>query len=221
MKNSFDLFGEALLAYSRGKKSRFFFEDEKGILYEQPISSYLASKKPFTKLERKMVSLSYGKILDIGCGAGGFIPELMKKGNVFGIDISSTMIKICRKRGINNVKVADIFKFKTKNKFDTILLLDENVGLAENVRKTKKLLKVLSNLLSENGQILANIEEVKGKNYSIWKARAVWNNKKGPWFKWIKLNSKLLRKLCNKQRLKCEIVKRDGKRYIARVKRLK
>jgi len=40
------------------------------------------------------------------------------------------------------------------------------VGLAGTIENTKKLLKKLSNLLSPNGQILANVEDVKkGSSY--------------------------------------------------------
>ncbi len=216
MNYSFDLFGDALVSYINGNRNKFYFEDKKGKKYEQSISSYIDKKRSFTKLERKIIFLSHGKILDIGCGTGSFISALMKRGKVLGIDISSNMIKICKSRGINNVKIKDIFGFKSKNKFDTIVLLDENIGLAGTVKNTKKLLKKLSSLLSSKGQILANVEEVAG-NYYIWEARALWNGKYGPWFKWIKFNSSFLIKLCQKQGLKAEVVSKDKKRYIIKI----
>jgi len=217
MKDSFHLFGDALLAYLHKDKTKFYFEDKQGNKYEQSVSGYFDKNKPFTKLERKMISLSRGKILDVGCGTGGFIPHLSKKGDVLGIDISPSMIKICKERGFKNVKVADIFKFKPKNKYDTILLLDENIGLVETVNKAKKLLKKLSKLLAPNGKILANAQEAGKKDYDVWEARALWKKQHGPWFKWIKFNSRYLTKICNEQGLRAQIIERDGVRYIVKI----
>ena len=99
-------------------------------------------------------------------------------------------------------------------------MLDENIGLAGTIENTKKLLKKLSSLLSLNGQILANVEDVK-KDYVIWEARCTWKKKHGPWFKWIKFNSKFLIKLCEKQGLKAQIIKRDKPRYIIKIQNSK
>ncbi|MBM3230428.1 class I SAM-dependent methyltransferase [Candidatus Pacearchaeota archaeon] len=218
MRGAFDLFGKAAIAYLHGEVSTFYFEDKKGDTYEQSLSCYFDKNKPFTRLERKILSLSKGRILDLGCGIGSFIPELAKRGKVQGIDISPTMIRICKNRGFKEVEVADIFKFKSQNKFDTIVLLDENMGLAGTLNKTKKLLRKLSHLLAPEGQILANIEEVKG-DYSIWEARALWKNVRGPWFKWIKINSKFLIRLCKEQGLSAEVIQRDGPRYVIRIRK--
>jgi len=215
-QGAFDLFGKALLAYAKGDRNKFYFEDVVGHRFEQPIAPFFSKMKPFTKLEREIISLSRGRILDVGCGSGGFLSSLRKKGDVLGIDNSPSMIQICRKRGLKNVKVADIFRFKMHQKFDTICLLDENMGIAENVDGVKKLLVALSNLLNQKGYILANAEEIRG-NYSKWKARCVWKGKKGPYFNWIKINSSFLRRICRLLHLNCRVILRDNKRYVVKI----
>ena len=57
MKNGFDLFGKAVLAYSKGDRSKFYFEDSKGNLFEEDISKFFRSERQFYKLERKIVYL--------------------------------------------------------------------------------------------------------------------------------------------------------------------
>lgn len=152
MKKSADLFGRALLEYSKGYKDKFFFEDSKGNKYKHPLRKYFRDFKKFTKLEKKIISKSKGDILDLGCGTGNYIPYLNKKGNVLGIDISRSAVEVAKKKyGLNNVKVADIFKFKTQKKFDTIVLLENNLGMSGTLIKTKKLLKILSSLLKKDG----------------------------------------------------------------------
>ena len=157
------------------------------------------------------------RILDVGCGPGNYIPYLKKKGTVLGIDISPEVIKVCKERGIKNVKVANIFKFKTKEKFDTIVLLENNLGMAETIPKTKKLLKILSNLLKENGQILTNAREVKtGKVYD-GKMRFLWKKKKGKYICWISFNSKYLKELCKEVGLSMQVFDREGHHYLAKI----
>jgi 2-polyprenyl-3-methyl-5-hydroxy-6-metoxy-1,4-benzoquinol methylase len=63
------------------------------------------------------------KILDVGCGPGNYTPYLNKKGKVLGIDISPKVIEVCKERGFKNVKVADIFKLKIREKLAKTLSL--------------------------------------------------------------------------------------------------
>jgi SAM-dependent methyltransferase len=218
MKGGFDLFGKALLAYTKGDRTDFYFEDSTGQKYNEDIAKFFREKKAYYPLERKIVSLSKGEILDIGCGTGGFIPGLMKRGKVLGIDNSKIMIDICKKRGIRNVRFADIYRWKTKKKFDTICLLDENIGITESVKGLKILLKKLATILKKDRQILANIEDIID-NYEIWRARCVWKGEKGKYFRWIRFNSQFLVKLCGDLGLKAKIIARDGKRYIIKIEK--
>lgn len=220
MKKSMDLFGKALLAYANGDKSKFFFADSSGNKYEHPLSKYFRDYKQFTKLERKIISLSRGNILDLGCGTGNYIPYLMKRGKVLGIDISPRIIQVAKKRyKLKNVLVANIFNFKTAKKFDTIVLLENNLGLGQTISKTKKLLKLLTNLLNKNGQILTNGKNIPDRDYFVGELIPIYRGLKGPGFGWISFNTKYLKKLCNELGLKLEIINRDKGHYLAKITR--
>ncbi len=218
MKKSMDLFGKALLDYSRGSKNKFYFIEGDGEKHEHPLRQYLKSRS-LTRFEKKMVDLSYGDILDVGCGTGKYIPHLMKHGKVFGIDISSDAIRVARKNKIHNCTVADIFKFKTTKKFDTILLISNGLGMAETVPKTTKLLKILSKLLKKNGQIITTSRNVFGGKYHVAKLYPFYKNTKGKKFMWISFNSRFLSSLCNKAGLKLEVIDRGKRYYLARIAR--
>ena len=62
----------------------------------------------------------------------------MKRGKVIGIDISPTVIRVAKARGLKNCKVANIFTWKPRQKFDTIALIENNLGIAETPEKTKE-----------------------------------------------------------------------------------
>lgn len=220
MKKSMDLFGKALLGYLHGDKSPFFLVDSKKIKYKINLQKYFRDYSQLKSLERKAIYLAKGNILDVGCGAGNYIPYLTKKGKVLGIDISPNVIKAAKERGVKNVKVANIFSFKPKNKFDTILLMENSIGMAETVKKTKKLLRILKSLLSKNGQILSDIRNVpRGQQQSIFEGEnfPIWKNEKGDKFKWLSFNSKYLTTLCEEEGLKLRIIARNKTQYLAKI----
>ncbi len=167
MKQSMNVFGRALYGYHKGDRDRFYFIDQKGKKYPWDLKRYFRNYRQLSGLEKRIISLSYGNILDVGCGPGYYIPSLMKRGRVIGIDISEIIIRITKERGLKNCKVADIFKFKTRNKFDTITLLENNLGMGETLSGAKRLLRMLSSLLKENGQILTISKRIRKKDFFI------------------------------------------------------
>ena len=215
MKKSMDLFGKALLSYLHGDRDKFFFGNSSGDKYAHPLKKYFRSYDKLTRLERKIISLANGEILDVGCGTGMYVPYLAKKGKVTGIDISTNIIRVAKEMKIKNVFVADIFKFKPKKKYDTIVLLENNLGMAETLKRTKQLLKILGSLLKENGKILTNIRNVPRGTYFVGELYPIWKGQKGQKFKWISFNAKFLRKLCDEEGLKLKIVDRDKWNYLA------
>jgi len=216
-----EVFGQALLDFSRGDNEKFYLQDSKGKKSEQKLSKYFRNYKEFTNLERKIIFLSKGEILDVGCGTGQYIPHLMKKGKVLGIDISSKAIQAAKEKyNLKNVKVADIFNFKPSKKFDTIVLLENNLGMAQTIPRTKKLLKILSNHLNTSGQILTDAHEVKGKNHDTvfnGELRPVWKGKIGDKFMWINFNSGYLKELCEEMSLNLKVIGRNKTSYLAKI----
>ena len=214
-----DFFGQALLAYYQGERKPFYLSDA-GNTFEQPLKKYFREYRQFDKIEKKLISLARGNILDVGCGTGIYIPHLMKRGNVIGIDISPTVIRVAKARGLKNCKAANIFTWKPKQKFDTITLIENNLGIAETPEKTKKLLKKLSSLLTENGQILSNCGAVQTSEFYIHHYTTIYNGKKGQPFKWISFNEKYLAKICKETELKMQIIGRKKYEYLAKINKL-
>ena len=91
------------------------------------------------------------KIIDLGCGNGGFVYWLQQIGyqNAEGIDISAEQIETGQKLGIKNIKQADIKEFlitQLPNNYDVIFMRDilEYFNKEEILDVLEKVYKTLS-----------------------------------------------------------------------------
>ena len=210
-KQSMDLFGEALKSYSQGNKVKFYLKDGSGELFRLDLGRYFRKINQLSKWEKKLIALSYGDILDVGCGTGNYIPLLSRRGKVLGIDISPKIIDIAKENGCRFCKVADIFTFPTTKKYDTITFLGNNLGIGGTVNRTKRLLKKLSNLLKSNGQILAIARNLPDRKFVEVEIRPIWNQKVGPKFGWIHFNINYLSELCQQAEFRLKVL--QGNQY--------
>ena len=130
-------------------------------LDDLPVSYLFRNYKEMNALEKKALDLSFGKVLDVGAGAGSHSLYLQNKRNldVAALDISPKSIEICKARGVKNAVCEDFLKF-SNDKFDTILLLMNGTGIFQSLKKLDQYLQKLKNLISENGQILLDSTDI-------------------------------------------------------------
>lgn len=158
-----DLFGKAILDYQTQNapeplitSTSISDEDEMDVAY------LFRSYDMMPKIEQKALQLAYGKVLDIGCGAGSHALSLQNDRNltVKAIDISKNAIKACQLRGLENTEVTSILDLKTDEKFDTLLLLMNGTGIFETLEKSSLYFQKLKSLLTEKGQILIDSSDL-------------------------------------------------------------
>ena len=130
-------------------------------LDDLPVSYLFRNYKEMNDLEQKALDLSFGKVLDVGAGAGSHSLYLQNKRNldVAALDISPKSIEICKARGVKNAVCEDFLKF-SDSKFDTILLLMNGTGIFQSLKNVDQYLQKLKNLISENGQILLDSTDI-------------------------------------------------------------
>jgi len=107
------------------------------------------------------------KVLDIGCGIGNYLEELLQRGcSVTGIDISINMLQLSKARlqkysSNPPLSLADIEKLPfNNNKFDLVFC----VGVLEYLKTDEKALSEISRILKPGGRIfltLPNILSIK------------------------------------------------------------
>lgn len=130
-------------------------------LDDLPVSYLFRNYKEMNALEQKALDLSFGKVLDVGAGAGSHSLYLQNKRNleVTALDISPKSIEICKARGVENAVCEDFLQF-SKTKFDTVLLLMNGTGIFQSLEHIDQYLQKLKNLTSENGQILIDSTDI-------------------------------------------------------------
>jgi len=119
------------------------------------------------------------KILDVGCNTGNLGEKLIKNKNceVWGIDYSKRVVGIAKKR-LNKAIFFDIesYKIPFKNeKFDIIIFGD----ILEHLRYPEDILKKYSQLLNEDGLIIASIPNVASIKVRLKLLFGNWNYKLG------------------------------------------
>lgn len=95
------------------------------------------------------------RILDAGCGTGINMKFLLSKGHlVYGIDLSTDALALCRKRKLNNVKKGSILNLPFQNNFFDALICIDVVGSMSSNRNIEKAIQEFYRVLKPGGFLL-------------------------------------------------------------------
>jgi SAM-dependent methyltransferase len=106
--------------------------------------------------EREAFEFVRGRVLDIGAGAGRHSLEAQSRGlETVAIDISPGAVEVCKRRGVNDVRLLPLEEIDERlGVFDTALLMCGNLGLAGSAEETVALLRRLHGVTSPDGRIV-------------------------------------------------------------------
>lgn len=182
------------------------------------------------ELEKFALENSKGKILDIGGASGCHAKYLSEKGEVvLSIDISEGSVDFMISEGLI-AKQIDILNLKNE-KFDTILILMNGLGIAGTLAKMPAFLSHLKSILSADGKIYCDSADIKymyeddegglwmdlnAAYYGEMKFNMKYKKIESGWFEWIYIDQEMLNKICIDVGLACSIVlKGDQQNYLA------
>ncbi|MFI8606490.1 class I SAM-dependent methyltransferase [Cellulophaga baltica] len=223
-----DILGAAVLDFQNGNyttdiKTYSSLEEEDII----PIPYLFRSYAEMPPLEKKALQLAKGTILDIGCGAGSHSLYLQETGkNVTALDSSKGAIEVCNARGITKTVCMDLYDFKDQ-KFDTLLLLMNGIGLAGKLNQINKFLIQLKSFLNPGGQILLDSSDIlymfdPDEDGGYWipdveyygevSFEMEYQSKKSESFNWLYLDYNTLQRAAVANNLECELVK-EGEHF--------
>ncbi len=205
--------------HEKTSRAKLYVHDTFGPKVEMPISLYFRTEKQLPKLEKKALNLCKGKVLDIGAGAGSHALILQNKNfDVVGLEISRSACEVMNDRGLKNVVCEDIFKFNDE-KFDTLLLLMNGIGLCGDLEGFRKFLKRAEILLNDNGILIFDSSNINymyeddelptNKYYGEVTCRYEYQKEVTDWFNWLYLDQVTLQKIASEEGWKSELIFQD------------
>jgi SAM-dependent methyltransferase len=152
-----DAFGHLLSDLVAGRPVVEVVERDDGCVFTSEADYYLAPFRSWWPQERRAMRFVRGRVLDLGCGAGRVGLHLQSRGReVVGIDVSPLAVEIARRRGFADVRLGTLVDgVRAGERFDTILLLGNNLGLLAGEQQGRRLLRELGRMATDRGRILA------------------------------------------------------------------
>ncbi|MDA3879239.1 MAG: methyltransferase domain-containing protein [Prolixibacteraceae bacterium] len=127
---------------------------------ELPPEYFFRQYSDMPKLERIALKKCSGKILDVGAGAGCHSLHLQQnKFDVTALETSTFCCEIMKKQKIKKVVNTDVLSYKLE-KYDTILLMMNGIGIAETLAGLTILLTHLKRLLNKSGKIILDSSDL-------------------------------------------------------------
>jgi len=107
-------------------------------------------------LERELPDWREKEILDAGCGTGAILQRLGNPNKNVGVDLAPEAISLCRRRGLNNVRQADIMALPFGDaSFDAVICA--SVLYHQWVQDPGGALRELHRVLRPGGLLLVNV----------------------------------------------------------------
>lgn len=223
-----DIYGNALLDFHKtGKADILWLHNSYDEPEEMPIEVFFRDEEDMPEIELKALSLSKGKVLDVGAGVGSHSLLLDKKGfDVTAIDISPIAVQIMQERGVKNPQLQDFFS--VQEKYDTLLFMMNGIGLTGTLQGFEDFLENAKQILNPKGQLLFDSSDIsylyddlpmpKDKYFGEISFCYEYKKQKGSWFNWLYIDADTLQRLSKQYGWNCKIVYVDEQdQYLAQL----
>ena len=101
-----------------------------------------------------------GRVLDVGCGTGGFLELLQRETEMeaFGIDASEAMVRIARRKiGKARVEVVRMQNLKEKESYDALISLSWSFNYCVSFAEARAVLARFAAALTPGGKIILQV----------------------------------------------------------------
>jgi SAM-dependent methyltransferase len=223
--NQMDFYAEAVIDYHKNRKPNFEFGFQDGNIYPHDLSRYFRTLDQMQAIETKIIEMCSGKILDIGSSTGYYLPFMAKHGPVLGIEVAQKLVEFGNEHYSKDLVHGNIFTYDFDTQFDTITLLENNLGICKSVEGLMKLIGIFDKILSPHGQILIMTKKYNKENYhynfnNIATLTPYWNGNKGESFDWITFDEDYLAKVFVENGFQTEQVFLNADNLLLRVVRV-
>jgi hypothetical protein len=225
-----DVLGNALWDfYNKSPLGKLWIHNKYGKKEEMPLGVYFRKPPQMPDIELIAMQVSNGKVLDIGAGVGSHALPMQEKGiDVTAMELSPKAAEVMKLRGVKNVLHQDIFTYSTTEKFDTLLMLMNGIGLTGSISGLKQFLLNAKSLLQDDGQIIFDSSDVAylyegkipkhEKYYGEIMYQYEYKKQKTDWFSWLYIDQATLRSIAKETGWKTEILSEDDyDQYLAKL----
>ncbi len=187
-------------------------------------------------IEHTALENCYGRVLDLGAGAGSHALELQQRGlAVVAADISPGAVQAMKARGVADARQTDVAGLG-EERFDTVLLIMNGIGIAGTLKGLGEWLESVKPLLNPDGQIIFDTSDIEylymdeegdtelpddRSYYGEVRYQMEYNGMKGPEFPWLFIDSITLTDIAYDHGFDVELLDTgDNFTYLVRLVRL-
>lgn len=193
-----------------------------------PVKQLFRQFQTMPLLERTALQFATGKILDAGAGSGCHALALQEMDkDVCAIDISPLSIEVMQQRGVQDVRLVNLFDETFVDTFDTILMLMNGSGIIGKLSNLPTFFQRMKRLLRPGGCILMDSSDLRylfeeedgsividlaGDYYGEVDFQMQYKDIKGEVFDWLYIDFQTLSLYASEYGFKAELIK-EGKHY--------
>jgi SAM-dependent methyltransferase len=191
---------------------RCWIRRDDGELTNLPVRRWLGGCDADGQFDDAVVGLCCGPTIDLGCGPGRLVTELVRRGvPALGVDQSATAVGLARRSGAPVLR-RDVFDtLPATGRWQTVLLADGNVGLGGD---PLRVLRRSAELLRRGGRCIAEFESVATGIRTGW-VRLESSRTIGPWFRWASVGIDCAAELAEEAGLALTAIHPIGQRVLA------
>lgn len=194
-----------------------------------PVSYLFREYEDMPELERLALNRCSGKVLDVGAGAGIHALYLDEKGlDISCIDISEHSVDYIKSLGLDARRL-NFFDLKDE-KYDTLLLLMNGIGIAGTLSNLERTLIHAKQLLNPGGKLICDSSDIKylyeddeggywfdlnSEYYGNFKFQMKYEKHISDWFEWLYVDFENLKKAAEKCGFSIQKLYEEDNHYLA------
>ena len=228
-----DPIGQAILDYTQSKKKAEIIVSSDLCDDDVIDVPYLfRSWKDMPSIKKKAINACNGKTLDIGAGAGAHSIVLKEKGlDVTALEPSEGATSYLKNLGLKTIqgRIEDL----ANQKYDTLLLMMNGLGLAGSLENLPTFLNHLKSLLNPDGKIICDSTDIiylyQEEDGSMWmdlnaayygnfKFQMKYKDHQTEWFDWLYIDFARLQDICEEVGLSLKLLYEEDDHYLVELK---